>query len=67
MLQLAAAACAKMAARRLGVVRPVLQRAIGAQQVAGRGPADKPPAGGDAIAFGGDAQDIIGLGHRQAA
>jgi hypothetical protein len=66
-LQLAAAALAEMAARRSGVVRARLQRAVGQQQVAGARQRRVAARRGDAIALGGDADDFFGGGHSAAA
>ena len=67
MLELATAAFAEMAAGRRGMVRTVLERAIGKQQVARRGKRHMLAARGDSVALGGDADDLFGSAHRQAA
>ena len=67
LLQLAAAACAEMAAGWRCMMRPMLKRAVGQQRVARRGPDDKPSARGYAIAFGGNPQYLLRVIHRQVA
>ena len=49
------------------VMRTGLERAIGPDPVAGRGEGDMAPAGGDPVAFGGDANDRLRLAHANAA
>ena len=68
LLQLAAATLAKVAARRLNVMRPRLERAVRAQQVARRSAPSESARYGDAIALGSDTDDFFGLvSHRHAA
>ncbi len=66
-LQLAPAAAAEVAARRDGAVRPRLQRAVGHEQVAGRGERDMAARRGDAVALGGDAENLFWVSHSAAA
>ena len=66
-LQLTTAALAEMAARRCGAVRARLQRAVREQQVPGRGERRVAARRGDAIALGGDANNLFGGGHNAAA
>ena len=67
MLQLAPAAAAEMAARRLGMVRSRLHRAVGGDHVAGRGKRYVAARRGDAVALGGDAHDLLGSRHNAVA
>ena len=72
MLELAAAAFGEMAARRRLVMRAVVQRTVGAEQIAGRREGGMATVGSDAITTGGDAdnriggQNRIGIGHAPA-
>ena len=67
MLQLAPAAAREVAARRLGVVRPRRNRAVGGDEVSRRGQRDMAARRGDAVAFGGDADDLFERTHNAAA
>ena len=64
-LQLASAASAKVAARRLGTMRSGCERTVVAQHVAWRGKRCVTAVGGDAVAFGGDPDDFAA--HSAAA
>ena len=66
-LELAPAAAAEVTARRLGVMRPRLDDAVVPEQVAGGGKRGMAARRGDAIAFGGDADDLFSGGHSAAA
>jgi hypothetical protein len=67
MLQLAPAAGAEMAARRNGVVRSRQQCAVGANHVSRRRKWHMAPRRGDAVALGGDADDLFRFAHSAAA
>jgi hypothetical protein len=65
MLELAPAAFRKVAARRHLMMRPALDRTVGAEQIAGRGESDVPTILGDPLATAGNADDGRGFVHRQ--
>jgi ABC-type phosphonate transport system ATPase subunit len=67
MLHLAAAAARKMAARRIGVVRPRLQTAIGLDDVTRRGERDVAAACRHPVTFRGNARDFFRFVHSNCA
>jgi hypothetical protein len=67
MLQLAATASAEVAAGRDGMVRPRQHRAVGSDRVSRSGKRHVPPRRGNAVALGGDADDLFRLAHSAAA
>src|SRR5690606_13696437 len=67
MLELAPPAAAEVAARRRGVVGSGLERAVSVEQVPRRGERRVAARRGDAIAFCGDADNLLIRTHRHAA
>ncbi|GAA0280120.1 hypothetical protein GCM10009127_21560 [Alteraurantiacibacter aestuarii] len=64
MLQFTASAGAKIAARRIDMMRPALNKAIGVDQIARCRSGDMLARRGDAIALGSDAQNYFVFSYR---
>ena len=67
MLQLTPAATPEVAARRFGTMRARLERPVRPHDIARRRQRHMPPRCRDAIAFRGDADDFLAIGHNAVA